>query len=247
MTLAEVMKELKALGTAQNVKVYRRHGAGDDVFGVSSASLGVLHKKIRTDHALADALWKTGNWDARTLATLIANPQEFTTKSADSWVREIRSRALAGLLAAPIARSRVAHEKLEVWTASDEEHVRQCGYNVLGAMLRCDPASISDGECRGWIGRIEKEVHGSPNQARHAMNMALIAIGIYKPSLRDEAIRAGRRIGPVEVDHGDTGCTTPAIEPYILKAAARAKGPKTGRRKAAKAPAATAASKPRRR
>jgi len=34
---------------------------------------------------------------------------------------------------------------------------------------------------------------------------------------------AARRIGKVEVDHGDTSCKTPDAEPYILKASARKK------------------------
>jgi hypothetical protein len=34
------MKELKASGTAQNRKVYRRHGVVGEMFGVSYAALG---------------------------------------------------------------------------------------------------------------------------------------------------------------------------------------------------------------
>ena len=51
--------------------------------------------------------------------------------------------------------------------------------------------------------------------------LGLIAIGIYKPQLQKTAIAASRRIGKVEVDHGETSCKTPAAEPYILKAAKR--------------------------
>ena len=47
MTYREAMKELKMLGTAQNRKVYKRHGAGEDLFGVSFANLGKLQKKIK--------------------------------------------------------------------------------------------------------------------------------------------------------------------------------------------------------
>ena len=53
------------------------------------------------------------------------------------------------------------------------------------------------------------------------MNMALVSIGITRPALRNRAIAAARRIGQVEVDHGQTGCKTPDAEAYILKAAAR--------------------------
>jgi hypothetical protein len=66
--------------------------------------------------------------------------------------------------------------------------------------------------------------------ARHSMNQAVIAIGIYKPSLRDDAIATAERIGKVEVDHGETSCKTPDAVTYINKAAAR-ESSKSPRRK----------------
>ena len=45
MTRADVLEELKALGTAQNRKVYARHGVQSAMFGVSYANLGKLKKK----------------------------------------------------------------------------------------------------------------------------------------------------------------------------------------------------------
>ena len=53
------------------------------------------------------------------------------------------------------------------------------------------------------------------------MNMALISIGGSREALREKAIAASRRIGKVEVDHGETGCKTPVAEPYINKMWAR--------------------------
>jgi hypothetical protein len=55
------------------------------------------------------------------------------------------------------------------------------------------------------------------------MNMALIAIGLRSPALRKAATEAARRIGPVEVDHGDTGCKTPDAIAYIAKSWERKK------------------------
>jgi len=48
-----VLRELKRLGTVQNAKIYRRQGAGEDVYGVSFAKLRPLAKKLAPDHALA--------------------------------------------------------------------------------------------------------------------------------------------------------------------------------------------------
>jgi 3-methyladenine DNA glycosylase AlkD len=223
MTAAETMKALEKLGTSQNVKIYRRHGAGDDLFGVSFANLKALHKKIGTDHRLAVELWETGNADARALATMLMDPAVVTASSAEGWLRGLRYPMLVNLLAGVLGRSPARHELLERWTRSEADAFRQCGYGLLGVMLRNDPAELPDDACRAQLERIAKEIHASPNRSRHAMNMALVSIGIYKPALREEAIRTARRIGPVDVDHGETGCKTPDAEAYILHAAKRAR------------------------
>jgi hypothetical protein len=53
------------------------------------------------------------------------------------------------------------------------------------------------------------------------MNTALISIGGYLETLRDAALATARAIGPVQVDHGETGCKTPEAAVYIAKMAAR--------------------------
>ena len=69
-----VMAQLAAAGTAQNRKVYARHGAAEPMFGVSYAELGRIAKPIKTNHALAVELWDSGNHDARVLALRVADP-----------------------------------------------------------------------------------------------------------------------------------------------------------------------------
>ncbi len=48
-----------------------RRGAGDNQFGVLLGDIRKLAAQIKTDHALAIALWGTGNIDARLLAVLL--------------------------------------------------------------------------------------------------------------------------------------------------------------------------------
>lgn len=64
MTARELLKELETLGNEQTRKTYKRHGVGDNAFGVSYAQLGKLQKKIKTDHELALSLWASGVHDA---------------------------------------------------------------------------------------------------------------------------------------------------------------------------------------
>ena len=223
MKFQEVMRRLKAAGTAQNVKVYKRHGAGNNLFGVSFAELNKLKKEIKIDHDLAQSLWETGNTDAQTLATMIADPAQFTVSSADAWLRDIYYALLAGMLGGVVAKSPIALGRIKKWTKIKKEMTRAAGYGTLASWLKDDANQVPDDLCRDFVGTIEDEIHSSANQARHAMNTALIAIGIYKPKLRRSVIATAKRIGKVEVDHGETSCKTPDAVVYIERAAAREK------------------------
>ncbi len=55
------------------------------------------------------------------------------------------------------------------------------------------------------------------------MNGALIAIAMRSPDLQKKAVAAAKRIGKVEVDHGDTACETPDAASYIKKMVERQK------------------------
>jgi hypothetical protein len=65
--------------------------------------------------------------------------------------------------------------------------------------------------------RLAKEVSKAPNRVRGAMNSFLICTGTYCAPLAEKALETARRIGKVEMDVGDTACTVPDAEPYILK------------------------------
>jgi 3-methyladenine DNA glycosylase AlkD len=220
MTLAETMAALESMGTAQNRKVYARHGAGENLFGVSFANLGKLARKIRKDHQLAGELWDTGNTDARSLALMIADPEAATEAELDRWAADIRFYGLAMALAQFVNRTSLAAKKRRQWAASKQEFIGQAGWDLIALAAMHDP-SIAQGYFEKQLETIEKRIRKAPNRVRHSMNAALIAIGIRNPRLRKLAEAAAVRIGKVEVDHGETGCVTPDAVAYIAKTLAR--------------------------
>ena len=221
MELKEVMQELESLGTAQNRKIYKRHGAGDNLFGVSFANLNKLKKKIKVDYELAKQLWDTGNTDAQTFAIMIVDPSRFTTNDAEKWIKDVHYYLLGNMLGDMIAKTDFATQKMKQWMESSDEFYRQCGYSILSSYLKYG-GEVSESECNIYLNKIEKEIHDSPNRAREAMNYALIAIGSYK--LANEAITTAIKIGPVEIEHGKTSCKTPDAANYISKVHARPRG-----------------------
>lgn len=255
MNFAETMRELESLGTEQNRKIYRRHGAQEPVFGVSFAHLGKLQKRIKRDPALAEALWASGNTDARHLATMVADPGAMTRKQLDAWVKGVNYYGLADLFVNNVARhSAHAREALEAWMGSKSEWVERAGWSLLSA-LALKEGALEDSYLEPFLGRIERDIHGAKNRVRDAMNSALISMGAREGKLGDTALAAARRIGKVEVDHGETSCETPEAAGYILKMrahrAAKA-APKTASKtasppatKAKRAPAKAASRRPR--
>lgn len=229
MTYQQAIKQLKACGTAQNRKVYGRHGIADAMFGVSFADLKALAKKIKVDHDLAVRLWESNNHDARVLATMIADPAKLTARQLDDWARSLGNYVITDALAGLVAKTRYANAKADKWGKSRNDHIGQLGWNLV-THLSMQDAECPDEYLADKIGLIEGQIHRRKNRTRHAMNMALCGIGIGRASLRRRALAAAERIGKVVVDHGQTSCKTPDAADYIKRAAAR-KPAKTSTRK----------------
>ena len=220
MNYRETMRQLRLMGTAQNRKVYGRHGVGRPMFGVSYADLGKLEKAIRVDHSLALRLWESGNHDACVLATRVADPGKMTSRQLDDWARQIDSYVLGDAFSGLVARSGMAQKKFEQWRGRQAEFVGQVAWNLLVSLTR-RADELPDEYFEEQLVTIEDQVHGRKNWVRYSMNLALIAIGMRNAALEKKAIAAARRIGPIEVDHGETGCKTPDPIPYIKRAKAR--------------------------
>ena len=228
-TAVEILAELESLGTAQNRKVYARHGVGEPMFGVSYAGLGELKKKIKVDQPLAEALWESGNHDARVLATMIADPREVRSGQLDAWGRDLDNYVVTDAFASLAARTKFARTKFARWSRSRDEWLGQAGWLLLVTLARTDE-DLPDSFFETQLETIEAEVHRRKNRVRYAMNSALIAIGARNAELRSRAVAAAERIGEVEVDHGETGCKTPQAAAYIEKMWARRSRPAAKRR-----------------
>ncbi len=221
MDFATAVERLEAAGTEQNRKVYRRHGARDPLYGVSFAVLDKLAREAKRDQALADALWATNNYDCRLLACKIADPALATDLLLDDWLAGIDVYVLVDVFVGSLA-SRVpgVRARADRWAASDRDWTSQAGWDLYAQLALNDP-DLGDGFFLGLVERIEAGLPAAGNRTRHSMNGALIAIGVRNPALRAAAEAAAERIGPVVVDHGGTGCVTPAASPYIERTWAR--------------------------
>lgn len=222
MTLKQALATLKSLGSAPTRKTYGRHGVTGDLFGVKYGDMRKVASRIKQDHDLALALWDSGNHDARVLATMIADPDRLDARVLARWIKDVDNHVLSSAFAG-IARQGAAGRKLmPKWMASRAEWPAATGWMMLAGLLP-EGGVVTPAEAREHLATITKEIHDRPNRVKYSMNTALIALGAFIPGLEEEAVRAARQIGQVEVDHGLTNCETPLAEPYIRKSAAHAR------------------------
>jgi len=238
MDVRDALAQLEAAGTERNRVIYRRHGAGENQFGVAFKDLRAMAKRIGRDHGLALSLWATENVDARLLACMVADPALMNDDDLDAWMEGIAYYVLVDEFVADVASQAPGlRARMERWIKSARDWTAQAGWDLVGVLAARDP-NLRDEIFLDLLEKIEREIEHAGNRTRHAMNGALIAIALRNEGLREEAVDAARQIGPVIVDHGETGCVTPAAIPHIEKTVAyREAARKAGKAKTAKAQA----------
>ena len=240
MEVREALAQLEAAGTERNRLIYRRHGAGENQYGVAFKDLREMAKRIGSNHGLALSLWATENVDARLLACMVADPALLSDDDLDAWMGDIAYYLLVDEFVADVASQAPGlHARMERWIKSARDWTAQAGWDLVGVLAAREP-NLRDEFFLDLLEKIEREIEHAGNRTRHAMNGALIAIALRNEGLREEALDAARQIGPVIVDHGETGCVTPAAAPYIEKMVAYREAQaarKPGKAKAAKAKA----------
>ncbi len=213
----EIISILEHLSTEQNRKMYKRHGSGDELYGVSFANLKTLKKEIGTDHELAKELWGTGNQDARIVATMIVYPQAMTSEDLRAWLKDITCYILVDEFVKHVVRKTpFSYELVEEWTLSRDEWTGRAGWKLL-SYLALEENTANDGYFTAYLGIIEDRIHEARNWTKDAMNRVLIAIGGRNQILRENALVTAELIGEVLVDHGATSCKTPQTVDQIKK------------------------------
>lgn len=219
MTAAEIIEQLKPLGTEQYKKVMLNHGIKEPCFGVKIEELKKYQKRIKKDYQLALDLYETGIYDAMYLAGLIADDLKMTKKDLQKWV----SQAYCGMLwdyVVPWVAAESNHGRalgLE-WIDSKKEGVAAAGWSTLGSLVSITNDSLLDmAELKALLSRVQKTIHHQPNFVRCSMNQFVICLGCYVKELTDLALLAGEKIGKVSVDMGNTACQTPFAPEYIQK------------------------------
>src|SRR3954469_11473024 len=187
MTAAEIVEELKALGSESIKKVLLKHGIQEPLLGVKVEELKKIQKRIKKDYQLALDLYDTGIYDAMYLAGLIADDQKMTKKDLQRWVENATSEALCSYTVPWVAtEGRFGWELGLKWIESKKPSVAAAGWSTLvGLVAMKDDSELDLAALKKLLQRVEASVHKAPNRVRYAMMMFVIALGTYVKPLAD--------------------------------------------------------------
>jgi len=212
-TLKQALAELEALGEEKVRARNRKNGAGDNQFGVPLGDIRKVAAKIKADHALALALWKTGNLDARLLAILLIDPKKLSTDELDRMVRSVGFAQVADWLASYVVKKHPAKETLRLrWMTDDDPWAARAGWGLTSERIGKDPEGL---DLPALLDRIESEMGAAAPQPQWTMNFCLAGIGIHFPKHRKRALAIGEALGIYRDYLVSKGCTSPFAPIWI--------------------------------
>ena len=215
------MDELKAKRDAKQQEYHQKNGAGENVIGVKMGDVRAVAKTIKTDHALAKELWKTGTLEARLLTTLVCKPKEFTTKELDAMVREVDYAWLADWLNNYVVKNHPQKEELrQKWMADKHPGAARAGWSLTTERVVKSPDGLDLG---ALLDRIEKEMGKAPELSKWTMNFCLGEIAMNHPSLRSRAVEIGEKVGAYKDWPVSKGCIPPYVPVWVAEMAKREK------------------------
>lgn len=188
--LATVLAELERLGSKQvRANMSARFGIHTDkAWGVMMKDMQKVAKSIGTDHAFAQALWKSGWYEARMVATLIADPAKVTPKEMDSWVKDFDNWAICDTACFKLW-DQVPHawEKVPAWAKSEVEFTKRAAFALLACLsLRRNDADPK--QLKKYLSLIKKAASDERNFVKKGVSWALRGMAGTSADVREEVL-----------------------------------------------------------
>jgi 3-methyladenine DNA glycosylase AlkD len=158
--------------------------------GWSVPALRKLAREIGRNQGLATALWATEVFEARVLATLIAEPEKLNARQMNRWARDFDSWAVCDAACINVFRyTRFAHQKCVEWSARREEFVKRAAFALMAGLAVAD-ISASDEAFLRFLPLIRRAAIDERKMVRKGVNWALRQIGKRNLRLNQAALAA---------------------------------------------------------
>ena len=194
--VAAALEALRAKATNHDRENMARFGIETPkAFGVSMANLKVLAKRIGRDHDLAAALWTTGWYEARMLASLVDDPARVTPEQMDAWRADFDNWGIVDTVCFCLFdRSPHAFAKVASWSRLEDEQQKRAAFALL-ASLALHTKAGDDAPFLTALPLIEEGAKDGRNFVKKGVSWALRAIGQKQsPALRAAALDLAKHL-----------------------------------------------------
>lgn len=166
----------------------------DNALGVAMRDIKALGKSLGRNHPLAVALWATGVYEARMLASFVGDPAQLTPAQMDRWCRDFDNWAFCDALSFNLFdRSPHAWSKVDEWSRRRKEFEKRTAFALLWSLTVHDKSAADERFLHG-LTLIEREAGDERNFVKKAVNIALRAVGKRNRALRKAAVELARRL-----------------------------------------------------
>ena len=170
----------------------------DKAFGISVGALRTYAKRLGPNHELAAALWKSGFFEARMLASFVDAAARVTPQQMDRWCKDFDNWAICDTACfALFDRTPHAWPKVEQWARSRDEFVKRASFALLASLTVHDKRAGDALFAKGLV-LVERAATDERNFVKKAVNWALRSIGKRSAALNVAAVKVAKRLGESE-------------------------------------------------
>jgi 3-methyladenine DNA glycosylase AlkD len=165
-------------------------------FGVGMAALQKVAKGLGQDHEMAVALWKSGWYEARLLASLIDDPAKVTSAQMDQWCRDFDNWGVVDTMCFKLfdrVPPELALRKVDQWVRRKHEFQKRAGF-VLLACLALHDKKMDDEPFARRLPLLERGASDDRNFVKKGVSWALRAIGRRSRGLNVVAMALATRL-----------------------------------------------------
>lgn len=196
MDASDVLAWLERHGSKQyRATMTARYGIpSENAYGVPVGAMLKLGKQLGANHALAAALWATGRYEARMVASYVDDPSQVTAAQMDRWCRDFDSWAICDTVCWHLfERTPHAWSRIAKWSSGKDEFARRAAFALLACLALHDKEGDDAPYARALV-LVERAATDDRNFVKKAVNWALRAIGRRGPALHEASIAVAQRL-----------------------------------------------------
>ena len=166
----------------------------EQALGVSVGALRAYAKQLGCDQPLAEALWQNGIYEARMLATMVADAKQVTPKLMEAWCRDFDSWALCDTACFSLFdRTPHAFAKIKAWSKRQGEFQKRAAFALLACVAQHDK-KLGDEPFLECLPLVEVAASDDRNFVKKGVSWALRGVGERSAGLHQAAMQIAQRL-----------------------------------------------------